>query len=179
MSVFLSRRRSVNIMTAQAVSTTMSIEKITVKNKQALEKIVVEEIAKIESGLTVIGRQIPINGHIMVDILCHDDKGQLVVFKLSMTEDDLMLFEGLQASNEVNSVRPMLKFFNKNHRIDDKEPSRLVLLAPSFSNNLLKIASGIHSVRIAVYEWEHLQFDDKKALRVKPLSLSRISKNGE
>ena len=169
----------VNRMSAEAVSVEMSIEELTVKNKQALEKIVVGEIAKIESGLTVIGCQIPINNHTMIDLLCHDDTGQLVVFKLSMTEDDLMLFEGLHASNEVNSVRSMLKFFNKNHKIDDKEPSRLVLLAPSFSTNLLTIASGIHGVRIALYEWEHLQFGENKALRVKPLSLSRISKNRE
>jgi len=157
----------------------MSIEEITVKNKEALEKIVVKEIAKIESGLTIIGSQIPINGHITVDILCHDDNGQLVVFKLSISEDDMMLFEGLHALNEVNHARRMLKFFNKNYKISDKEPSRLILLAPSFSYNLLTIANGISSVRINLYEWEYLQFGDDKALRVKPLSLSRASKNRE
>lgn len=173
----LSRNRRVSRMPAQAISTVVSIEGITVKNKDSLEKIVVEEIAKIESGLTVIGRQIPINDHATVEILCHDDNGQLVVFKLSTSEDDMMLFEGLYTLNEVNRVRRMLKFFNKNYRISEKEPTRLILLAPSFSNNLLTIANSISSAKIALYEWEYLQFGDNKALRVEPLSPSRASKN--
>jgi len=164
-------------MPAQVVSTTTSIEEIIVKNKDTLEKIVVEEIAKIEDGLTVIGRQIPMNDHTTVDILCHDDNGQLVVFKLGISEDDMMLFDGLYALNEVNRVRRMLKFFNKNYKIGDKDPSRLILLAPSFSNNLLTIANGITGVRINLYTWEYLQFGDNKALRVEPLSQSRASKN--
>jgi len=71
----------------------------------------------------------------------------------------------------------MLKFFNKNHKINDKEPGRLILLAPSFSNDLLAIANGISSVRIALYEWEYLRFGDNKALRVTPISLSQASNN--
>lgn len=67
-------------MSAQAVSTAISIEEITVKNKQALEKIVVGEIAKIEGGLTVINCQIPINGHTTVAILCHDFKNKKIKF---------------------------------------------------------------------------------------------------
>lgn len=171
---YLSRKRRVNI-----VSVLMSIEEVALKNKEALEKIVVKEIAKIESGLTIIGNQIPIDDHKTVDILCHDENGQLVVVKLSKSEDDIMLFEGLHALNEVNSARRMLKFYNQNFKISDKEPSRLILLAPSFSNNLLTLANSISGIRIDLYEWEYLQFGDNKALRVKPLSLSQISKNRE
>jgi hypothetical protein len=60
----------------------------------------------------------------------------------------------------------------KKYKIKDKEPSRLILLAPSFSDNLLKIAQGIANVRIALYEWEYLKFGDKKSLRFKPVSLT-------
>jgi RecB family endonuclease NucS len=155
----------------------LSIEEIVVKNKSDLEKIVVEEISKIESGLTVIGRQIPTNDSTTIDILCQDYNGQLVVLKLSLNEDNMMLFEGLHILNEINCVRRMLKFFNKNHKINDKEPGRLILLAPSFSNDLLAIANGISSVRIALYEWEYLRFGDNKALRVTPISLSQASNN--
>ena len=164
-------------MPAKTLSTALSIEEIVVKNKSDLEKIVVEEISKIESGLTVIGRQIPTNDSTTIDVLCHDYNGQLVVLKLSLNEDNMMLFEGLHILNEVNNVRRMLKFFNKNHKINDKEPGRLILLAPSFSNDLLAIANGISSVRIALYEWEYLQFGDNKALRITPISLSQASKN--
>jgi hypothetical protein len=95
-----------------------------------------------------------------------------VVFKLNINEDDSSLFEGLQILHQVNSVKRILKFFNKNYKINEKEPSRLILLAPSFSNNVLTIAKGITNVRLALYEWEYLKFGDKKSLRFKLVSLA-------
>lgn len=162
-------------MPKQVTSVAIHIEEIILKNKDGLENIVVDEIVKFESGLTVIGRQIPVNENATVDILCHDDNGQLVVFKLSTNEDDMMLFEGLETLNEVNRVKRMLKYFNKDHRISDKETSRLILAAPSFSNNLLTIANSISNIEISLYEWEYLQFGDSKALRVEPVSPLRAS----
>jgi len=159
-------------MSAKTVLSAISIEGIQVKNKEALEKLVIKEVEKIESGLSIIGCQIPIDENMRVDILCADYNGQIVVFKLSINEDDRMLFEGLQTLHQVNYVKRILKFFNKNYKINDKEHSRLILLAPSFSDNLLTIAKGMTSVRINLYEWEYLKFGDKKSLRLKPLSLT-------
>ena len=159
------------------VTLPQSIEEVTVKNKDSLEKIVVEEIWKIEGGLTVIGCEVPADDNKVVDILCHDNNGQLVLLMLSINEYDSILFEGLQTLNEVNRVRQMLKYFNKDKKINDKEPARLILVAPSFSNSLLTIANGISNVRISLYEWEYLQFGENKALRVTQISLSEAFKN--
>lgn len=154
-----------------------SIEEVTVKNKDSLEKIVAEEIWKIEDGLAVIGCEVPTDDNKVVDILCHDNNGQLVLLMLSINEDDSILFEALQTLNEINRVRQMLKYFNKNQKINDKEPARLILIAPSFSNNLLTIANGISNVRMSLFEWEYLQFGENKALRVTQISLSEAFKN--
>lgn len=153
-----------------------TVEEVSVKNKDMLEKIVTEEISKIESGLTVIGCEVPADDNKVVDILCRDYNGQLVVLMVSITEDDSVLFEGLQILNEVNRVRHMLKYFNKDHKINDKEAARLILLAPSFSNNLLTIASDISNVRTSLYKWEYLQFGESRALRVTQLVLSENSR---
>jgi RecB family endonuclease NucS len=157
---------------SKTVSITIPIEEIPVKNKEALENLVTKEIGKIEDGLSIIGCEIPIDDVMGVDILCADYNGKIVVFKLNLNEDDNSLFEGLQILHQVNSVKRILKFFNKNYKINDKEPSRLILLAPRFSDNLLTIAKGIANVRIALYEWEYLKFGDKKSLRFKPVSLT-------
>ena len=161
---FLSRKRRMN---------KMSIEQISIANKRELEEMVVKDIESIEGGLTTIGNQIPINGHTKLDVLCHDENGQLVVFKLSPSEDDTMLFEGLGTLNQLNTVKHILKFHYQNFKINEKEPSRLVLIAPSFSKNLLTIAKHISGMRIDLYEWEYLKFGDKKGLRIKPISLSK------
>jgi RecB family endonuclease NucS len=159
-------------MPATTVSITIPIEEIQVKNKEALETLVINEIEKIESGLSIIGRQIPIDDEMTVDILCADCNGQIVVFKLDVNEDDRLLFEGLQTLHQVNCVKRILKFFNKDYKINDKVASRLILLAPSFSDNLITIAKGMTSVRTSLYEWEYLKFGDKKSLRLKPVSLT-------
>jgi len=151
----------------------MSIEQISIANKRELEEMVVKDIESIEGGLTTIGNQIPINGHTKLDVLCHDENGQLVVFKLSPSEDDMMLFEGLGTLNQLDTVKHILKFHYQNFKINEKEPSRLVLIAPSFSKNLLTIAKHISGMRIDLYEWEYLKFGDKKGLRIKPISISK------
>jgi len=161
---FLSRKRRMN---------KMSIEQISIANKRELEEMVVKDIESIEGGLTTIGNQIPINGHTKLDVLCHDKNGQLVVFKLSPSEDDTMLFEGLGTLNQLDTVKHILKFHYQNFKINEKEPSRLVLIAPSFSKNLLTIAKHISGMRIDLYEWEYLKFGDKKGLRIKPISISK------
>jgi RecB family endonuclease NucS len=165
------------ITSTETVTLAPSIEEVTVKNKDSLEKIVVEEIWKIEAGLNVIGCEVPADDNRVVDILCHDSNGQLVLLMLSINVDDSIFFEGLQTLNEVNRVRQMLKYFNKDQKINDKEPARLILVAPSFSNSLLTIANGISNVRMSLYEWEYLQFGENKALRVTPISLSEAFKN--
>lgn len=153
----------------------MSIKEIGVKNERELEEIVVKEVESIERGLTLIGNQIPINAHTRLDVLCHDENGQLVIFKLRTSEDDTMLFEGLKALNNLDTVKHMLKFYYQKFKISDKEPSRLILLAPSFSKNLLTIVNHISGIRIDLYEWEYLKFGDSQGLRIKPISLSKVT----
>jgi len=151
----------------------MSIEEIGIANRRELEQMVVKDIESIERGLTTIGNQIPINGQTKLDVLCHDENGQLIVFKLSTSEDDMMLFEGLNALNQLDTVKHILRFHYRNFKISEGKTPRLVLIAPSFSKNLLTIASHISGMRIDLYEWEYLKFGDQKGLRIKPISLSK------
>jgi len=157
----------------------MSIETISVKNARELEQILVSDIGAIEKGLTFIGSQIPINASTKLDILCHDENGTLVIFQLSTQEDDAMLFEALKALSYLDTAKHMMKFYYSNFKINDAETPRLVLLAPSFSKNLLTIASHLTGLRIDLYEWEYLKFGDQKGLRTKPISLSPLTSKAQ
>ena len=95
-----------------------------------------------------------------------------MVFKISVNTEDNMLFEGLTTFHDVNNVKYMLKFFNKNSKINDKELPRLILIAPNFSTNLRNIVKNMNNVKINLYEWEYLKFGDTKTLRFKPVSAS-------
>jgi len=150
----------------------MSIETLSIKNAQELEHILIGDIGAFEKGLTVIGTKIPINPSTKIDILCHDENGTLAIFQLSTYEDDAMLFEALKVLSYLDNVKHMIKFYYSNYKINDTENPRLILLAPSFSKNLLTIVSHLTGLRIDLYEWEYLKFGDQKALRTKPISLS-------
>jgi len=147
----------------------MPIEQISVKDKQELEKIVMEEINAIESGLTVVYNNIKIDPKTNLDILAYDADGRLVVMQLSTTEEDNMFFEGLRCLNYVDTVKPMLKAAHKEAKINENAAPRLILLAPSFSSNLRNVVENTNVVEVDLYEWDYLQIGDKKGLYAHPV----------
>jgi hypothetical protein len=147
----------------------MPIEQISVKDKQELEKIVMEEMSAIENGLTPLYNNIKIDPKTNLDILCHDADGRLVVMQLTTTEDDNMFFEGLRCLNYVDTVKPMLRAAYGKAKIDENITPRLILLAPSFSHNLRNVVENTTALEVELYEWDYLQIGDKKGLYAHPV----------
>ncbi len=147
----------------------MSIEKIRVESRTELEQMITKEINQIEKDLTVICSNVPINDRATLDILCHDNNGQLVIIQLSVYEDDVMLLHGIQSIDYVDKFKSFLKMTYNKHKIDDKEKPRLILIAPSFSDALLHAAESMKGIRIDLYEWEYLKLGDHKGLRLQPI----------
>ncbi|MEM3699275.1 MAG: endonuclease NucS [Candidatus Bathyarchaeia archaeon] len=147
----------------------MSIEKISVESRHELEQMITNEINQIEKGLTVICSNVPINEKASLDILCHDNNGQLVILQLDVKEDDIMLLHGIQSVDYVDKFKSFLKATYNKHKIDDKEKPRLILIAPSFSDAVRRAVEGMKGIRIDLYEWEYLKLGDHKGLRLQPI----------
>ncbi len=156
----------------------MSIERIRVEDEQELEQMVTKEMGQIEKDLTVICNHVPINGKSALDILCHDDNGQLVIMQLSVSEDDNVLLQGIQSLDYVEKFKSFLKATYNKHKIDDKEKPRLILIAPSFSDALRNAVEAMRGgMRVDLYEWEYLKLGDHKGLRLQPLFAWRPSES--
>ena len=155
----------------------MAISRITVKDENELQKIVVSDIDVVETGLTVICNNMPIDAKTNIDVLSHDEDGQLVILKMSTKENDNMFFEGLKILAYVNSVKPLLKFSYKDFKINDSKMPRLVFLAPSFSPQLVDVVGQMQGIQMDLYKWEYFGFDDKKALHLEPAWLSDTTKS--
>ena len=151
----------------------MPIEQISVKNKEELTKIVMEEISAIEAGLTVIYSNIKIDPKTNLDVLCRDGEGRLVVMQLNHAEDDNMFFEGLRCLNYIDTVKPMLKAAYGQAKIDDSATPRLILLAPSFSHNLRNVVENTNVIEVDLCEWDYLQIGDKKGLYAHPVFVKK------
>jgi hypothetical protein len=155
----------------------MAISRISVKDENELQKIVVGDIDIVERGLTVICNNMPIDSKTNIDVLSHDEDGQLVILKMSTKENDNMFFEGLKILAYVNSVKPLLKFSYKDFKINDSKMPRLVFLAPSFSPQLVDVVGQMQGIQMDLYKWEYFEFDDQKALHLEPAWLSETTKS--
>jgi len=147
----------------------VSIERIRVESNRELEQMVTKEINQISKDLNVICSNVSVNGKTNLDILCHDNNGQLVIVQLSVNEDDVMLLHGIQSLDYVNRFKAFLKATYNKHKIDDKEQPRLILIAPTFSDALRHAVEGMKGIRIDLYEWEYLKLGDHKGLRLQPV----------
>lgn len=155
----------------------MAIARISVKDENELRKIIVSDVSVVEKGLTAICDNIPIDSTTRVDVLCHDEDGQLVVLKLGHKETDNMFFEGLKNLTHVNNVKPMLKFSYKDFKINESKPPRLIFLAPCFSEQLISVVRQMQGIQMDLYTWEYFEFDDKRAMHLEPVWVSEASKS--
>ncbi|UCG37525.1 MAG: DUF91 domain-containing protein [Candidatus Bathyarchaeota archaeon] len=155
----------------------MAIRRISVKDENELQKVVSNDVNCIEDGLTAICNNMPIDSKSNIDVLCHDEDGQLVIVKLSTKENDNMFFEGLKILTYINNVKPMLKFSYKDFKINDSKMPRLVFLAPSFSAQLVEVVGQMQGIQMDLYNWEYFEFDGKKALHLESAWLSEPTKS--
>lgn len=135
----------------------VSIKKISVENKQELEQMITKQIDQIEKGLTIVCSHVPINDKTTLDILCHDNSGQLVILQLNVNEDDNMLLKGIQSLDYVDKFKSFLKATYHKYKINEKKKPRLILVAPSFSETLCHAVEYIQGVNIELYGWEYLK----------------------
>ncbi len=147
----------------------MSIEKIGVESKEELKQMISNEVSQIEKGLTVVCSDIPIDDKSRLDVLCHDNKGQIVVLQLNVEEDDNMLLQGIRNLDYVDKFKSFLKVTYSKHKIDDKEKPRLVLVAPNFSETVRHAVEHMQGIHVDLYEWEYLKIGDHKGLRLQPI----------
>ncbi len=146
----------------------MSIEKIRIESHEELARMVTNEIGQIEKNLNIICNDVPVNDKTSIDILCHDNNGQLVIVQMNVHEDDIMLLYGIQSLDYVDKFKSFLKATYSKSKIDEKQKPRLILIAPSFSDAVHRAVESMQGIHVDLYEWEYLKLGDHKGLRLQP-----------
>ena len=137
--------------------------------------MITDEISQVEQDLNMICNHVPINDKTTLDVLCHDANGQLVILQVSVNEDDIMLVQGIQSLDYIDKFKSFMKATYNKQKINDKVEPRMILLAPSFSDALLRAVESMKGIRIDLYEWEYLQLGDKKGLHLQSILVDKAT----
>lgn len=114
------------------------IEKIQVSEKE-VETLLIKDLTVIDPSLEYLSRQIETDSGFL-DILAFDrEQESIAIIELKVKEDDRQLFQGIRYYDWVRQRRDLIKRSYKKD-IDTNADDWLILLAPSFSEDLQKVA---------------------------------------
>jgi len=149
----------------------MKFEKIPLENETELESLIIRNLDVIETGLKLISHQVR-TGSGIIDLLCSDADNRLTVIELKVKESDRVLLQALTYHDWVNENALAIKeMFSKARDIDTGKSPRLILVAPRFSEDLMK-AVKYFEPQIDLVEWEYLKTPSgEKGLYCRPIEI--------
>jgi len=137
----------------------MAYDYVSVAEKE-LEHLIQIYSNKIEDGLKFLDHQKKTERG-SLDVLFIDSGNALIVSEIKVVEDDNMLFQGIDYYSDVNKdIEPLSRLYNKmNNKIDPTQTPRLMLIAPSFSINLIKRCTWI-DIPISLYTFKCIKIEN-------------------
>ena len=154
----------------------MPVEHLTIEDPKELMEIVSKELEGIEKGLRMIGNDIPVDEKTKIGMLCHDEKGQLVIVEPALKEGGDLVIEALKCADFVDKFKMMLAATNPKSKIDVTKPPRVILLLPECSEETIRLVKRIKDIKIDLYTWEYLKIGDSKGLHIEPILISSLEK---
>lgn len=126
-------------------------------SEQELEDLVRRGPELIEEGLVYVDHQKPAAGG-RLDVLLVDSGRSLVVAELKVVQDDGMLVQGLDYYDYVSAHVEAFARLYKLHSIDPTQQVRLLLIAPTFSQNLVNRCKWLN-LRVSLFTFNCLKFE--------------------
>jgi hypothetical protein len=130
-------------------------KEVEVEEKQ-LEDLLFEDPDQIEEGMKILGRQVQTDTG-PLDLLAMDTDGVLTVVELKNEPDENQLDQGLRY---YDWARSRIEWISRSYgnKVDVTSPPRLVLISPTFSDNLKRIAKYVN-VELQLLEYHVMQIE--------------------
>lgn len=142
----------------------MKAERIDVSETD-LETILINDLDEISEGMKFLGRQIDTDTGTL-DILAVDSDGMLTILELKIKQDDEQLFQGVRYYDWIKSrIEWIRRSYEKEYDyiIDVSKDPWLILVAPSFSENLMKVTRYI-DLSVNLFTYAVLQIGDSQKI---------------
>lgn len=151
-------------------------KKIDLEKEEELEKAIAEDPGIIEEGLTALMDKIRIEKG-QLDVLCIDNENTLTLIDIEIKENDAALFNALKYYDWMATNIETVKQLLKNEDIDVTKTPRLILLAPTFSQSILKtIKHGMP--KLELFEYTYLKTESgEEGIHLEKITKGKIVKD--
>jgi len=112
----------------------------TPSSEAELHGVIRSELEAVEEGLILLQHEYP-SGKGIVDLLCVDSGGRLVIIEIKLHEDENVLFQALRYFSDVDQDRYKISNLFTNQEIDPNESPRVVLIAERFSEDIRRLST--------------------------------------
>ena len=145
------------------------------QSEKELQTLIQKELDAIEEGLELLQHEYP-SGRGILDFLCADSGGRLVIIEVKLHEDENVLFQALRYFSDIDKNRYLIATLFSGKQINIEESPRIILVAEKFSEDLKRLST------LVVPEVELLEYstvilpDGDKAIVYHPVSLPTVDR---
>jgi len=145
-----------------------TLRKYKPQSEKELHSIIAKELDALEDGLELLKHEY-VSRRGILDLLCVDSGGRLVIIEVKLHEDENILFQALRYYSNIDKDRYLVA--NVYKRINPNEDPRIVLIAERFSEDIKRLST---LVKPEIELWEYtvlIMPDDSKGICYHPVSL--------
>lgn len=149
------------LLETQEVNMTLKFRPITLRERDELEPMLIENPDVIEEGLQVISHQHPTDSG-PLDILASDSEETLVVIELKNEASEGHLDQGLRYYDWCRqNISWIADAYKGKASINPESPPRLILIAPSFTDTVKRITKYV-DVELQLIEYHAFENKDRQ-----------------
>ncbi len=116
------------------------LRRYTPSSEGELHLIIKAELDALEEGLELLQHEYP-SGKGIIDFLCIDSGGRLVIIEVKLHEDENILFQALRYYGDIDRDKYVLANLFKAKKVDPEQPPRIILIAERISEDIRRLST--------------------------------------
>lgn len=116
------------------------LKKYVPQSESELHLVIQKELDALEEGLKLLQHEYSF-GKGMVDFLCVDSGGRLVIVEVKLHEDENMLFQALRYYSDIDNDRYLVGTLFRIEEVDPEQSPRIILIAERFSEDVKRLST--------------------------------------
>ena len=138
-----------------------TLKKYLPQSEAELHMLIQKELDAIEEGLELLQHEYPF-GKGILDFLCVDSGGRLVIIEVKLHEDENILFQALRYFSDIDKNRYLIATVFPERHVNAEESPRIILIAERFSEDIRRLSTlVVPEIELLEYSIAALPNDEK------------------